>query len=778
MSRFILKYRWIIISAFMLTGIFFIALIPFARTDPDMRNYIPRSLVSRAETDSIESVFGFQDMMLILYHDSNSVVTQDNLLKIRELEEKLSNISGISSIISPFSIKTIRGEDGMMVAERLVGKIPANRKEEENLISRLSINNYSSGIVFSSDLRTAAITLTLSDNTSEPKLLEQIDSIIVSTGASGKIMQGGLPAVRKFIMIDVKKDAFMIIPAALLIMLIVLRLTMGSWKSVWIPFSVVVLSTGISIGLIPLLGWELSIISLLVPVILIAVANNYGIYLVNYYNHIKSRNNFNEHDLVKNVLESLRMPILFSGFTTIAGIIGLLTHSVIPAKQVGILASIGVAVALLMSLYMVPALLSVNIFPEKKHNESRNDITIVNRLFERLTMIIIRNPGKLLIISVIIILTFASGIFFLTTDTNQEHFFPEKHPLRKTSDIINFSFGGSQTLSLMISGDIKDPEIMHSIDRITRRIESEQGVGKVFSISQALREMTRALFEKGEDGYDRIPDSKEAIAQMFELYYMSGDADDFKQLINPENDRAHILVRLSRPDRDVIKRITAIINEEKDRIPVKINYGGYALIMYEFSGLLVKGQIFSLVFALVTVFILLTIIFKSLSGGLIGSIPLFASVIILFGFMGFSRIAIDPATALLSSIMIGVGVDFAIQYMWMFNKEFMLCSDYKIATERTMTSIGNSIVINACTVMSGFAVLVFSGFISIKFFGYLVVISIASCLAGSLIVIPAFIIKFKPKFITRRINGKITTEHEKGDLHFPSAIGKHIGPAA
>ena len=179
--------------------------------------------------------------------------------------------------------------------------------------------------------------------------------------------------------------------------------------------------------------------------------------------------------------------------------------------------------------------------------------------------------------------------------------------------------------------------------------------------------MSKALFDKGESGYDKIPETGEAIAQMFELYNMSGDQDDFKQLMNLDNSKAHVLIRLSDPNNDVIKSVKRNISELTNDFPAKVTVGGYAIIMSDFAASLIRGQVSSLIFALVTVFILLAIIFRSIRGGLIGSIPLAASILILFGFMGITGIALDGATALLSSIMIGVGVDFTIQYIWCFN---------------------------------------------------------------------------------------------------------------
>jgi predicted RND superfamily exporter protein len=331
----------------------------------------------------------------------------------------------------------------------------------------------------------------------------------------------------------------------------------------------------------------------------------------------------------------------------------------------------------------------------------------------------------------------------------------------------------------MVAGNIKDPAIMNGIDNLSRQVEKMKGVGQVFSISQAVREMSKALYTPGEEGYDRIPATAEGVAQMFELYNMSGDPADFKQLMNPENNMAHILIRLSDPEKGIIRDVRNRISELVAQIPAEVTIGGYAIIMADFARSIIRGQISSLLFALITVAILLTIIFKSVKGGLIGSIPLAASILILFGFMGFSGIALDSATALLSSIMIGVGVDFTIQYIWCFNIHIRKGLSYEESTRASLGTIGRSILINAFSVMAGFSALVFSGFTSIRFFGYLVIISIGSCLAGAIVLIPAIIIWFKPVFVENDMNKSKKRKYEKrnSDINVTAAAFSGLSPA-
>jgi hypothetical protein len=254
---------------------------------------------------------------------------------------------------------------------------------------------------------------------------------------------------------------------------------------------------------------------------------------------------------------------------------------------------------------------------------------------------------------------------------------------------------------------------------------------------------------------------------MFELYNMSGNPDDFKQLMNFENTKAHILVRLSKTDNEAVRAIKDDLTAYTADFPAKVTIGGYAIIMTDFAQEIINGQVSSLAFALVAVFILLAIIFRSVKGGLIGSIPLAASIIIQFGVMGLTGIAIDAATALLSSIMIGVGVDFTIQYLWRYNIELKKGATRNEAISITYRTTGRSIVINALSVMAGFSATFVSGFLSIRFFGYLTLLAIGSCLLYAIIVIPAFMLYFKPSFIEANLTRKNKNEEENEEDVIP-----------
>jgi predicted RND superfamily exporter protein len=292
----------------------------------------------------------------------------------------------------------------------------------------------------------------------------------------------------------------------------------------------------------------------------------------------------------------------------------------------------------------------------------------------------------------------------------------------------------------MVDGDILDPATMKAVDEWGSSLEMEPGVGNVISIANVVREMSKALFDSTEAYYNCIPDTREALAQMVEIYNMSGDPGDFEQLVDMNYTKAHILVRFSNPSPENVRNIITKATAFGDMVDGRVMTGGYAYIMEEFSGKIVRGQISSIVFALVVIFLLLMMIFKSFKRGIISTIPLIASIIILLGLMGWTGIALDPATALLSSVMIGIGVDYTIHFVWRHQSELLNGLSPAAAAARAISTTGRGIVFNALSVMTGFSVLLLSGFTSIRFFGFLVIISIGVCLLAALLMVPAMMI--------------------------------------
>ena len=228
---------------------------------------------------------------------------------------------------------------------------------------------------------------------------------------------------------------------------------------------------------------------------------------------------------------------------------------------------------------------------------------------------------------------------------------------------------------------------------------------------------------------------------------MGGNEEAVEQFIDYNYENSRLLVSLkdgsNAEGKRLLKKMQELVKDDADVSFI----AGSSLTKIKLADMVVSGQIKSLMLAMVVVFVLLALIFKSGRAGFISVLPLSVAILVLFGLMGFFGITLDIATALISSIMIGVGIDYTIHFLWRFKEELARGLDHKEATLKTLTTTGRGIIINALSVIIGFMVLTLSNFAPLRFFGALVVISITTCLVCALILIPSIVVLVKPRFL-------------------------------
>jgi len=248
---------------------------------------------------------------------------------------------------------------------------------------------------------------------------------------------------------------------------------------------------------------------------------------------------------------------------------------------------------------------------------------------------------------------------------------------------------------------------------------------------------------------DRIPDSADAVAQYFLLYSMSGDPEDFERMVDFNYQHAQLTARINTLSTEAVKRVMKFIHANLKKRPQGMFplVGGFVDLLSELVDAIINGQVVSLSLSLLLVSLLVMLLFRSVVAGLLAVIPLSLSMLLLFGLMGYLGIELNIATAMLSSIMIGVGVDYTIHFLWRYRVERRAGRDPAEAVRITLTTTGRGIVFNALSVMVGFVVVLSSSFMPVKFFGFLVIVSIGTCLLGALWLLPAVCLILRPKFL-------------------------------
>ncbi len=753
-KRIIKHKRWFILVPIALSLLILLPLTK-AKVNPDLMEYLPNDIESKINLDSIEREFGKFEP-LIIYIKSNDILQPSTLERIVSLSEALSELPEVNDVLSLHNTKYIRGVDGAMLVDPAIRFIPTNEEEREALKQELTKNPLAVDVFVSSSFKHASIIVNPEQGITDETLLQKVDSVLMVYPGNESVYMNGLPYLRNEIQVKATRDLALLLPLGLVVMLVFLLFSFREIKGVLLPFSVVLMSIAFAMGLMPLLGYDLSLIAVLVPIMMIAIANNYGVHIIARYQELNSDiPSLPMPQIVERTLKHLTKPILLTAITTIIGILGLAVHVMAPARQMGWVTSVGVAVALVLSLVFIPSVMLGMKKGKPFHGKLTFERAWIRKLLAQISLKTVSRPLVVVYIFVSFLLLSAVGILSLQVSINMEKMMPQAHPMRISTDIANQHFGGTKTISMLFEGDIISPEVMQTMDVFERELKQIPEVGNVTSLASVIRIISRSLNNPDDILYDTIPNDRMAIAQYIEFYSMSGDPEDFEKLVNFDYSQALLNIQFKANDYKAFKRVVGKINALANSSTHCTLMAGQCLVENELARSIVRGQVYSLIFAMLAIVSLLAIIFKSVTAGIIGSIPLLVSLICNFGLMGWFGLELDIGNSLISSVAIGIGVDYAIHLFWRLKYELSLGRSYSSAIANTLTTTGRGITINALSVMLGFAVLFFSGLVILKTFAFLIIFSLLICLLCTLILIPAICIFVQPAFLTMNGNQQL-----------------------
>ena len=325
-----------------------------------------------------------------------------------------------------------------------------------------------------------------------------------------------------------------------------------------------------------------------------------------------------------------------------------------------------------------------------------------------------------------------------------------------TDKFINEHFGGTSTLNVVLEGKngdtFKQPAALELIVEMQNDVVKKLPVvGNSFSLGDYLKRMNKVMHADSVR-YDAIPGNQDLIAQYLLLYEMSGDPENLWQVVTEDYKKANVTFQLKSDNSKALNSAIAIIDKYKPKLQeagIQINYAGSGYKALVFTDLILEGQITSLIMSLFIIVILLAFMFKKFSIGLIGSVPIILTALIGFGVMGLMGIPLSTTTALISSIAIGIGIDYAVHFIERY-KIYAEQTGDKLKTIRlTMHHSGRAIIFNAIVVIAGFLVLLFSVFPPNRSLGALVSLNMFTSFIGTVtimfIILYASNIYFKKK---------------------------------
>jgi len=748
---FDLKYPRTIIAASILLTLLMGWNIPKMQLEPDVKALMPQDFEIITSMKEMEDTFGGNDLVVVSLTSEN-IFSPGTLEKIEAMTAEIETLATVDQVTSITNVPDVQGTpDGFEVRE-LIEEFPQSESLIDSLKKQIAGNKMIYGTLVSTDFKKAGIIAFLnvaSHENTDKEIYQTFMAIKHKYEGPEQIHIAGLPITRREVSTTMTSDMKKLFPYGIILMILLLVFSFRSWMGTFLPFVVVIMSIVFTVGLMVLFHVKMTVVEMMIPVMLIAIANSYSIQIVTQYFVEYIRNPKADKDsLIRLILSYLTTPVFLSGFTTLIGFLSLQSHILPPAKHLGLFCACGTTIAFIFSLTFMPAALKLLDFPMilKTTTESRDK---TSRFLAGWGHFFVRFRKPFLIFCLLMIIAISTGIARIIVDTNPVAYWKKSSEIRRSNEVIDRNFGGSSTLSILATGDIKDPEFLKKIENLCAFLEKQPVVTRANSIVDQLKRMNQA-FHGDSSQYNVIPATNEEVAQYLFLYSLTGNTKDLDRFVDYDYTQAQILARVNDSGSKVSYKL---YTDTKDYIAKNLgtenfpSVSGMAPLIGVLSELIIDGQIRSLLLSIVCVFLIIAVSFRSLTAGLISIIPLSGAVLCLFGIMGYIGITLNMATAMLSSIMIGVGIDYTIHFMYRFRLEAQKGADAEDAVIRTLTTSGKGIVYNATSVIIGFMVLMLSGFEPIFFFGFLIVVSITGCLFGALTILPALLVWIKPAFV-------------------------------
>jgi uncharacterized protein len=743
----------------VITAISFVAIWQikeYAQFETNLDRYMPEHHPAFIYSDQAEDWFYIKDGIIIAIEHPDGVFNPGTIKKVDEITLRLQRMPEINrgDVQSLSTAENIVGEEYGLEVKSFYRQVPQTDEELDALARSVRSNEMIYGRIVSTSETVTIVIAELEDDAFTQELYHRILDLAEEYRGPENIYVAGRPVVEGTLAYLMPKDMSKMIPIVIFAIIAILYLTLRSMKATVITMFVVLISTIWTFGLMTLLRVPIYSVSTLIPVMLIAIGVAYGIHLFNnLYLYIRENPEADKISAIRHMLINMWKPVAMSATTTILAFITLLTSQVYPVKYFGVFTATGVASAFILSMIFLPSSIYLFNLPRVKLRKGHEKDSQWGR---NTALRILKHKYLIFIATSVILVVSVIGIARVWIDSSFLRNFERDSEIVMADDFINKHFGGTTILNVIFEGDtdkFKDPDIWEKISALQSNLEELPNVGNTFSLGDYLKRMHKVMHADSTDYY-RIPESDELIAQYLLLYSMSGDPENLDKVVDYDYRRTNIQVQLKGDNSRLINKVISLIEEEKDLFKdadVEINYAGSAYKGLVFTGLILEGQVASIFLSVLMVIVLLAIMFRHFSAGLIGSVPIIITVMISFGIMGLFGIPLSTTTALISSIAVGIGIDYAIHFLSRYKHS---AQQYKEVTDIAIASMGHTgraIAFNALVLIGGFMVLFFSVFPPNRELGGLLSLNMFTAFAGTLSILLLILQLVKPGFIHKSV---------------------------
>lgn len=698
-------------------------------------------------------VFGEEGNLIIIGIQDSAFFQLDHFKAWRDFGDRLSEVEGVENLLSVSNSYNLvkNTEERTFEIEPIFPDTITSQKKLDSLKTVFKSLPIYRNTVYNENSQTYLLAITVNKDKMMTKEREQMVKSIQKVSnqfeneQDVKLRYSGLPYIRVVNAIKIRNELYLFSVLALAICIVVLFLFFRSFKAVFFPVLIVIIGVIWALGMLSLFGFKITLLSGMIPPLLIVIGIPNSIYMLNKFHH-EYVSHGNKIKALQRVIIKIGNATFLTNLTTASGFATFIIVKSDILKQFGIVASLNIMGLFVLSLLLIPIIFSFIGAPSPRHVNHLNN-QFVKGIIRKL-IYITEHYRKVVYISAIGIL--AVGIYGITLMKSSGYMvddIPESDPIYKDLKFFEANFDGLMPLEIMIDtkrpGGVMQLTTFHKIDQLEKELEKYPEISKPISLLNLLK-FSKQSFYNGNERYYSLPNNRE---KNFILQY-ADIGNEGSGLLHSFVDSSRQVTRISLRIKDVgTKRMEELyesFNADIDSVftsdKYEVTVTGSSITSFKGTQYLLKNLFTSLGLAILLISLFMAIMFSSWRMVLMSLTPNVIPLIFTAAIMGFTGIPIKASTILVFSIAFGISVDNTIHFLAKYRQELKITGwDIRKSVVMALKETGVSMLYTSVVLFFGFGIFTLSGFGGTVALGVLVSLTLLVAVTSNLILLPSLL---------------------------------------
>lgn len=694
---------------------------------------------------------------VVLAADDVDVFEPSSFEQWLQLEQSLDTIAGVNNILSPLTAYYLERNDSLKKLELKSFTSDFDASNADSLRKLYNSLPFYRELLYSKDQKAPLMLVQIGDDVlytkSIVRIIESIKTVVsdYEKTTGHKVHASGLPYIRMASTKKVSSEIFLSVGLALFVTTLIMFLFMRSVKATLITMLVVILGVIWSFGLISSFGHKISMLSALIPSLIIVIGVPNCIFLINKY-HAEYKDHKNKIKAVQRVIRKIGAATLLTNTTTALGFAALILTESIILKEFGLVASLNILIVFVISIIVIPIFYSYSKTPKKRHY-NHLEKSWLNGFINFLLRTVSKHRKLVYLIVGALAIVAAFGTTLIRTTGNITEEYKDSDPLIVDLNFLEENFGGTVPLEIVIDtkrkNGVQSLSFLKKIDALQSELTEIPELSRSLSVVDGLKFAKQAYYN-GDPEFYSLPTRQERNFIMSYIPRQQEGLSMLNSLVDSTGQKARISMQAqdlaTEESRILMKQIRSRVNEIFDQERYDVIITGASVVFLHGTSYLIKNLIISLALAVVVIAIIMSLLFRSAAMVLISLVPNLFPLLMTAGLMGYFGVPLKPSTVLVFSIAFGISVDDTIHFLAKYRQE-LRANGWNIpnAVLVAIRETGVSMFYTSVVLFFGFSVFLTSSFGGIVALGILVSITLIVAMLSNLILLPALIMSLSQR---------------------------------